>query len=408
MIQNLKIAVLKKDQKIWFVRSDGGRYAELFRKGGVIAIKHLEDIYEDELPAAVPNEETIRAKLLRNDKYSEFRSDGDGKDTKVLKHNGSIVLRQIVKFTEQIEQGDLVFTKNEVGDYTFGICCEDDAYISNETIENDRPENADKTEKDKIKLYYKLRKKVNWGPTIPGRDIPSAVRKATRGQQTVTLLSEHKDKLYHLIYPFFTYGDSLYVSNKIRAQGAINALAVGKLFENLSLAEPLLEALLNNEEFDLEAILDLVDLKSDGSDLNTTCAAEFSSPGDVWANIPLSDSISNLPKILAAALVYLLLTGQVSAEEIQSIDANNIKVSNAASIPDSMFNEKYQIADVAPSLKNFKDNVSKNKTNLKKIKEKRAVTTVKERLEVEVVEINTKKLENFDFGINVVEVGISH
>lgn len=217
--ESLKVALVKPEQKVWFIRSSAGMHARHFRSASVIAIGHLEDAFQGTVGDTIPSEDEIRRALLSNEKYSHFKKNKEGKETKYLNRKGSQLLGQTKRFVNDIKQGDLVVTKNEDGGYSIGICTDSQAYIEHAPIELVIPEDAKRTARDRVELKHKLRKKVAWGPSVSPNELPGAVRKATRGQHTITDLSPHKEKVFHLIYPFFTDGESLYFSSKIRRQG---------------------------------------------------------------------------------------------------------------------------------------------------------------------------------------------
>jgi len=412
MLENIKIAILNDTQNIWFIRASSGKFARHFRKGGLIAIKHLEDIFKDGLPATIPSEEEIHIQLLRNPDYYEFKTDKDGKETKSLNRSGYSILNQVKRFANEIKAGDLIVTKNEDGGYSFGMCSDSIPYIDKEPIKFVAPEGVKQTERDRIVLKYQFRKKVTWGPSIPPSELPGPVRKATRGQQTVTKLTPHREKIYHLIYPFFTDGESLYFSNKIKTKHAINALAIGKLFQNVSLSEALLNALLKNKEIDPKEFTDLIEASISSNKLAVTCQAEFMSPGDMWCKIPLLKDTDLLPQILAGVLAFLIMTGQVEASEIANLQetapAEILSIKHQNDATDSMFNDKFKPAESSPFLKKVVNAATEKAKQIKALEEERSVVAVRDNLKVSVTEVKTDKLENFQYGISVIQIGAHH
>ncbi|TDF78539.1 hypothetical protein [Pseudomonas sp. H9] len=412
MLDNIKIAILNDTQNIWFIRASSGKYARHFRKGGVIAIKHLEDIYKDGLPTTIPSEEEIRTQLHKNPDYYEFKIDKDGKETKSLNRSGHSLLNQIKRFANEIKVGDLIVTKNEDGGYSFGMCSDSTPYIDKEPIKFVAPEGVRQTERDRVVLKYQFRKKVTWGPSIPPSELPGPVRKATRGQQTVTKLTPHREKIYHLIYPFFTDGESLYFSNKIKTKHAINALAIGKLFQNVSLSEALLNALLENKDIDPKALSALIEKSITSNKLSVTCQAEFMSPGDMWCKIPLLQGIEPLPQILAGVLAFLIMTGQVDAAEIahlQKTDTTEIlSIKHKNDAADSMFNDKFKPAETSSLLKKVVNAAKEKSKQIKELEDERSVVAIRDNLKISVTETKTDKLENFSYGINVIQIGTHH
>jgi hypothetical protein len=404
---SIKIAYLHKNQKVWFIRASSGRYAKNFKYGGMIAIKHLEEALGSKLGDSLPSEEEIRAALLQNPKYYEFIEDNKTKkDKKTLNRQGNILLGQIRRFANDIEAGDIIVTKNEDNGYDIGVCAESQAYIDHTPVELPKPN--DDAPKGPV-LRYKLRKKVVWGPSIKGHNLPHSVRRATRGQQTITSLSEHKVKIFHLIYPFFTDGENLYFSNKIRKQGDINALVVGKLFENVSLAGKVIEALVSQGELDINGLIRQLNNGLFSDDEFVACQAEFMSPGDMWCKIPLSQAMELVPQLSAGVLACVLLTGQ--AEAVQLADVGDVS-SNATAVikvneqspTADIFSEKFRPATRAKAFGRLAEKLQDKSVELNKFEEKRATKEIRENLKLEMTSADTSKLEKFKYGINIIEL----
>ncbi|GIZ13643.1 hypothetical protein [Pseudomonas sp. NCCP-436] len=405
--ESLKVALVKPEQKVWFIRSSAGIHARHFRSASLIAIGHLEDAFEGTIGDKIPSEDEIKKALLSNDKYSHFKKNKDGKETKYLNRKGSQLLGQTKRFVNDIKQGDLVVTKNEDGGYNIGICTDSQAYIEHTPIELVIPEDAKRTARDRIELKHKLRKKVTWGPSVSPNELPGAVRKATRGQHTITDLSPHKEKVFHLIYPFFTDGESLYFSSKIRRQGKIGALVVGNLFQNVSLAENLISQLLSNSIISEELLLQLTERNAFDQESAVTCQAAFMSPGDFWCKVPLLSESDFLGQVYAGVLAFLILTGQ--AETVQ-FDPMLIAPSEISATlkhkeddPDSIFNDKLKEPEASPLLKQIAENAQRNKEVIEKIEKDRHTQEINDNLELGVTDANTSRLESFTFGINIIE-----
>lgn len=408
MLQHLKIAYLSKQQNVWFIRADKGRYAKHFRTAGIIAIGHVQKVYGDTFPSEIPTEEELRSKLLSNDKYSEFRANAEGKDVRGLNRSGFNLLSQIKRFANEIKAGDLIVTRNENDDgYSFGICTEDAPYIDSAPVKIPKKTKDGSLDYEKTELPYILRKKVTWGPSISREDLPGAVKKATRGHQTVTSLNNHKEKIYHLIYPFFTDGKSLYFSNKIKTKHPVNALVIGTLFQNLSTAQFLADAIIHNEQIDLSnlrAILERQILRRQSEIV--TCQAEFMSPGDIWCKIPIIGEFSPT-SVLACVLACLILTGQVSSEEIKNISLADtpITVTTTPNSEDDIFNDRFKQAAMSPMLKAIAENAEEQESTLSEKEEGQKIVEVRDNLDLTVSKADTSKLENFEFGIGTMEIG---
>lgn len=408
MLQNLKIALIAKEQNVWFIRAEKGKYAKHFRAGGVIAIEHLERAYEGNIPDEVPSEEFLKAQLLNNKKYSEFRDHTDGRENRKLNRSGFNLLSQIKRFANDIKCGDLIVTRNEKDDgYSFGICSETVPHIDHTPIRLPIIKEDGTLGFGRSSLDYKLRKRVIWGPSISRSELPGAVRKATSGQQTVTSLNNHKEKIFHLIYPFFTDGESLFFSNKIKTNHRVNALAVGRLFQNISLIKSLSETLFNEDFSDLIQLTRLIEnaVLMGKADV-VTCQAEFMSPGDMWCRIPLAgEALKN--QIFATVLACLLLTGQVSAEEIASLTSNEtVPTLSIKKDTGDIFSDRYKTPAMSQKLKSIAKAAGSQAENIES--QGRSISEVKSNLNLSLTKVDTEKLEAFEFGINVLEIGKSH
>lgn len=406
MSREIKVAFLNKHQKVWFIRASSGQFAPNFKHAGIIAIRHLEEAMGNKLGTELPTEEEITRSLLQNEKYYEFVEDKKTEKTvRTLNRSGRVLLSQIKRFANEIEAGDVVVTKNEIGGYNIGICSDSQAYIENEHVvlprlDDDAP--AGPT------LRYKFRKKVVWGPSVSHSDLPHTVRRATRGQQTISSLSDHKVKIFHLIYPFFTDGEHLYFSNKIRKQGDINALVVGKLFENVSLASRFIEELVGSSELNLADIADQLNksLFADGEFV--ACQAEFMSPGDMWCKIPLSAAFDLTQQVAAGVLVCLLLTGQSGAAQLGNVSevspsALMVYHVNSDSPSTTIFNEKFKPAEPSKGLKGLADKLKGKSSEVDGFESGRATKEIQENLKLQMPSIDTSRLEKFSYGINVIE-----
>lgn len=402
---NIKIAYMHKTQKVWFIRASSGLYAKNFKHGEMIAIKHLEEALGKDLGNTLPTEEEIRSALLKNEKYYEFIEEGE-REKKVLNRAGHIILSQIKRFANEIEAGDIIVTKNESNGYNIGVCSNSDAYIDHEPVEVPRENNE--SPKGPV-LRYKLRKEVVWGPSINGQDLPHTVRRSTRGQQTVTNLSDHRVKIFHLIYPFFTDGEHLYFSNKIRKEGDINALVVGKLFENVSFVEGIVEALTTGREINLKEIEDQLNNRIFLDENFVSCQAEFMSPGDMWCKIPLSQARELIPQISAGVLICLLLTGQANAAQLDGLDNISPRAVAQLHVNDNspsteIFKEKFKAAKPSTALKGLAEKLKAQEKSIRSIEKKRSTKAVQENLKLDMTSANTQKLEKFSYGINVIEL----
>ena len=406
MSGGIKVAFLNENQKIWFIRASSGKFAPNFQHAGIIAIRHLEEAMGNKLGAELPSEEEITRCLLQNDKYYEFVEDKKtGRDIRALNRPGRVLLSQIKRFANEIEAGDVIVTKNEVGGYNIGVCSDSQAYIDSEHVALPR---LDEDSPVGPTLRYKFRKKVVWGPSVSHSDLPHTVRRATRGQQTISSLSDHKVKIFHLIYPFFTDGENLYFSNKIRKRGDINALVVGKLFENVSLASRFIEELVGAYDLNLTDIADQLNKSIFADGEFVACQAEFMSPGDMWCKIPLSAAFDLRNQVAAGVLVCLLLTGQSEAAQlgnVSEVSSSAVMVDqvNSDSPSTTIFNEKFKPAEPSKGFKELAEKLKKKSSEVEGFESERATKEIQENLKLQMPSIDTSRLEKFNYGINVIE-----
>ncbi|PRA58664.1 hypothetical protein CQ065_23390 [Pseudomonas sp. MYb187] len=137
-----------------------------------------------------------------------------------------------------------------------------------------------------------------------------------------------------------------------------------------------------------------------------TCQAEFMSPGDMWCRIPLvGETLTN--QIFAAVLACLLLTGQVNAEEIASL-TNNEATPTLAIKKDTgdIFSDKYKTPAISQKLRSIAKAAGSQAANIEN--QEHSIIEVKKSLNLSITKVDTEKLEGFEFGINVLEIGKTH
>lgn len=409
MINSIKVAHISETQRIWFVRASSGTFARHFRAGKVIATDHLSEIFEENKLTVLPTPEQIRSAALGNDKFSEFRyNEKEKKDIKVLNHSGAILLSAINKFTSEINAGDLIITKTETGDYMFGVCSSGEAYFSNDPVKLKEGETADATSYDRIKMNYTLRKNVKWGPTVKGSEVPNSVKNSL-ARNTLTELSELKEVIYHLIYPFFTDGKTLYFSNKIRSTQDINSAVIGKLFQNISLVSPIIQAILDGKEFDPEKLIKQVERSIFSNEILSTSKADFASPGDTWSKIPLIGSADLSAKLVAGVIACLLITGIADLEtELSTFGSTAQSTATQTNKPSDLpqiFKDKFQEPIPSSMIDAIKENVLKNKEEIAQLSDSAYVGAINNSLGLEIAQPNTTNLENFEYGMRVHKIG---
>src|SRR5690606_24240312 len=64
-------------------------------------------------------------------------------------------------------------------------------------------------------MNFLLRRPVDWGPRMRRADVPAALEMTLLAHQTVFNLDTYWQAIYHLMYPVFSFRDTLYFSTLI-------------------------------------------------------------------------------------------------------------------------------------------------------------------------------------------------
>lgn len=401
-LDRLKLAYRNSHTNIWLVRATGGKFLEHFRQGGVVAIAHLDDTYDHRgaADASIPNFNDIQSMLLRKPEYTTA-VEGTKRTARKLNGKGTKKLRQIASFNEKIKKGDIIVSTD--GDALVIGICNGPAFFSADPVTIEVPKDAE-PEYRAPKMYHRLRREVIWGPRISRFNLPSAIKKTLQGQQTIIDLQKHWDKFYHLVYPFFVDENYLYISNKITSPGAVNNLAIGGLLQNISLMQVFAREIEETGNIDLESIVRLLNFEISISDLSATTKAEFMSPGDLWNRIPLEGFGDKAQGAILCIALTLILAGYANAEDFHVPSAPVTSVSETVS-PDDMVSDIFR----SPKKKVVKQgkvvrSVEKNSAKLDEASAKRNSKKIKSSLALNLPTVDTRSLENFEFGIPAIKV----
>lgn len=401
-LDRLKIAYRNSGTNIWLVRATGGKFLEHFRQGGVIAIGHLDDIYDHRTATdtAIPSFSEIESMLLRKAEYTTT-VEGTKRSAKKLNSKGTKKLRQIASFNEKLKKGDIVVSTD--GDALLIGVCGGSAYFSADPVSIEIPVDTDPDYKPP-KMHHRLRRDVVWGPRIPRYNLPSSIKKTLQGQQTIINLQKHWDKFYHLIYPFFVDENYLYISNKIASSGAVNNLLIGGLLQNISLMQLFAREIEETGVIDLNSIVRLLNFEVSLGDFSATTKAEFMSPGDLWNRIPLEGFADKAQGAILCIALTLIMAGYANAEDFNSAaPAAPAKVESIS--PDDMVSDIFR----SPKKKASKQeravqSIDKNSKKLNEASRKRNVNKIKTSLALNLPSVDTRSLENFEFGIPAVKI----
>ncbi|WP_439858098.1 hypothetical protein [Pseudomonas syringae] len=401
-LDRLKLAYRNSTTNIWLVRATGGKFLEHFRQNGVVAIGHLDDIYDhrDAVDSNIPRFDDIQSMLLRKSEYTTV-VEGTKRSAKKLNGKGTKKLRQIASFNERIKKGDIIVSTD--GDALVVGICNGPAFFGSESVSIEVPDNADPGFRPP-KMYHRLRREVIWGPRIARHNLPSAIKKTLQGQQTIIDLQRHWDKFYHLIYPFFVDENYLYISNKITVSGAVNNLAIGGLLQNVSLMQLFAQEIEDTGAIDLDSIARLLNFELGLGELSATTKAEFMSPGDLWNRIPLEGFGDKAQGAILCVALTLIMAGYANADEFVADSSTSVSQADAVS-PDEMVRDIFR----SPKKKVNKQqkavrSVEQNSDELDEASKKRHSKKIKGSLALNLPTVDTRSLENFEFGIPAIKV----
>lgn len=401
-LDRLKLAYRNSNTNIWLVRATGGKFLEHFRQEGVVAIGHLDDIYDhrDAADSKIPSFDEVQSMLLRKSEYTTV-VEGAKRTAKKLNGKGTRKLRQITSFNERIKRGDIIVSTD--GDALVIGVCDGPAFFESEPVVIEIPENADPGYRPP-KMFHRLRREVVWGPRIQRYNLPGAIKKTLQGQQTIIDLQKHWDKFYHLIYPFFVDENYLYISNKITGSGAVNNLAIGGLLQNISLMQLFAREIEETGSIDLDSIARLLNFELGLSELSATTKAEFMSPGDLWNRIPLEGFADKAQGAILCMALTLILAGYAKADEFSTVPAAPVLQVESVS-PNEMVRDIFR----SPKKKASKEqkavrSVEQNSEDLDEASKKRHAKKIKSSLALNLPTVDTRSLENFEFGIPAVKV----
>jgi len=278
------------EQRFWVVRASSGQYIRHFLDRHIIAIGHLDGLglKDGEIPEL--NDAHLRATLA-------------SREPDKSKAAITSQLNQFKAFTEGMSIGDLVVTLDSNSLIVGRIIS--DAYIDNKPVTRRTRRNKEHS------MTYCTRRDVSWGPTLRRSTVPAAVEVSLFAHQTVFSIDNHWQIIYHLLYPFFFYEDSLYLSVNIRQVKALDTYSVSQLFNVLSGVEVIARTLEVYSDGIKEAVSKERESYSEIYDyfvqqrlFTLTSKAEFMSPGSIWSKIDLA------PKgMLYMCIAYTMVFG---------------------------------------------------------------------------------------------------
>lgn len=272
-------------QQVWVVRASSGEYVNHFVKGNEVAIGHLDilNIPTDQVASEVDFEKVENALLVK-----ESSSKGS-----ITSH-----INQVKGFIHKMQVGDLVVTLDS-NNLRIGRVISD-AYFSQTPVEIVHNVELQK----KTQMNFHLRRKVSWGPGFKRSDVPTAMEKTLRAHQTVFSIDHYWESVYHLIYPVFTYKDTLYLSANIRQQKDIDNYSIARFLTLLTDIEVIAKSINLGDNGMTNSFNELLILFKSNDTFTLSTKAEFMSAGTIWGKIKLPKT-----NLATAAIIYMGLFG---------------------------------------------------------------------------------------------------
>jgi hypothetical protein len=261
----MKIYEVPSDRRYWVVRAEGGHYYDHFTRNGVIALSHLNNLG---LPNSSENDLLPDWLTLKN----KFRPLLEKNQS--LKPIGRLHLSQAKSFIYEMKPADWVITIG-AGSVRFG------RIVSKPFFDNKPIVVVYDAERGRIvECDMHLRRRVEWGPSIPRRNLPYGLLMSLKANQTVFCVDAKWDAIYHTLYPAFLRDNKLYLSAKIKSDRAIKNHDISTIFKLLDEVEVIgKSASRNSKESDFEKTFHQF---IEGDELTITTKAQFHSPGEIW------------------------------------------------------------------------------------------------------------------------------
>jgi hypothetical protein len=289
----MKIIQRSKEQSYWVVRAQGGRHYLNFLHAEIAAIGHLDHLnINDSKEPFFPNKNELLESLIRANANAGKKLS----EAQIQNH-----YNQVIRFIFEIKVGDWIICPTDRHIHIGRVIS--DAFIDKKVVEvvTDSETGAS------VRMHSSLRRKVLWGPKVKRDDLPFVVNKALRANLSVFSLNDHWDLLYHVLYPFFICDNKIYFSIKIKQKESIDNYSISHLLTFLSEAEAESQIANNPDMWRHKNFSDQFHaLRASGS-LHLQTKAQFMSPGDIFANLPMVVGITE--GMLWFYIVYSALFG---------------------------------------------------------------------------------------------------
>jgi len=280
------------NRRYWVVRAEGGAYYQNFIQGSIVAIGHFDelDIQVADTKNFLPNYEELRTTTITKAKLKELN-----------RRQAATHFSQIKHFIYDIGVGDWVITVSSAS-IRVGLVTST-AFIEN--LPNITYHDTNQTNSTIMKS--KLRRSVEWGPSISRANIPYGLQATLKANQTVFNVDKHVEAIAHTLYPCFILDSALHLSIRIRTKDEIKNQSMVSLLTFLNEIEIFAKEKdnLTPENFNNAYLCYLQQHL-----LTLTTKAQYHSPGDIWAKIK---NIKEPKNIAIALALYGMIFGNSTA-----------------------------------------------------------------------------------------------
>ncbi len=262
------------DRNVWVVRASGGDFVPHFRKAGIVAIGHL-DILD------LPDTASVNQTYVTEDLAKALQTAHLQLEIPKSKRATSAAVNQVIKFTEQMDVGDLVITLDS-GLFSIG------RVIGHPYIDKDPVRIVHQNDKDRYtEMDFHMRREVNWGPVLSRSSLPYAIERSLTAHQTVFNLNKSLIYIHHLFYPVFVFNEKIHFSAKIRQKENIDNYSMAQFLALLSELPALAKAFSDHKIANISEFDEVFsNFRIDGS-VSVTTKAAFMSEGDIWGQVAL-------------------------------------------------------------------------------------------------------------------------
>ncbi|MGK6329202.1 hypothetical protein ACMGEE_19235 [Erwinia sp. DT-104] len=296
----------------WVVRPGKDyEFYEHFLMGNIAAIGHFDDFISDEGPIDEDDFDLLVKKY-----YTSAAKEGLSRQ--IISAN----VNQVRKFLFHMQKGDLIFTIGS-GTVVAGIITSD-AFSSDDIVNNLKYGGT--SERD---LKFKIRRDVSWGQSYNRENIPEAVKRSFKANQTVFSAAEHLRSIYHWINTVFISEGTVYSSSRINQESDIHHYSVTKFAEVLNKIEALATIVeddykknSSDEDISIEKIKSRLSHLASDDLLNLTTQQSFMSPGDYWTGFTGNTRVATIA--FTIAVCELLNVHPTFAEESDILIAEQI------------------------------------------------------------------------------------